>query len=218
LPGRGGRAVPGDQLLGGVGVEVAVAAPGPAERHVHVDPEGALPEPGEGGCGQGAVGRDRLTVEHYRRHASSLGHRRRCPGPAPAGYPLTAPEVSPSAMCRWRYQKTARTGAASSRVPAANIPKLASRWSATGAYSRCATVLESPSRRQTLAMMTSLTVAMKTRSPTMASTGAASGSRILKNSWACEALSTRAASSSSAGTVSKKPFISQVLMLSAPPR
>jgi hypothetical protein len=43
------------QLRGGVGVEVAVATAGGAERDVHVDPERALPQAGQGRLGQRAV-------------------------------------------------------------------------------------------------------------------------------------------------------------------
>src|SRR5207245_391095 len=43
---------PGTQLVGGVGVEVAVAAAGGAERHVHVEPERRGRQGGAGGVGQ----------------------------------------------------------------------------------------------------------------------------------------------------------------------
>ena len=61
-------------------------------------------------------------------------------------------------------------------------------------------------------------VLMNTNSATIASTGVTSGSMMRKNTCAWVAPSIWADSSNSLGTVSKKPFINQVLMLSAPPR
>ena len=52
----------GSQLDGGVGVEVAVAAAGRAERHVHVQAERAPAQPGQGGGWQRGVGGDGLAV------------------------------------------------------------------------------------------------------------------------------------------------------------
>jgi len=68
-----------------------------------------------------------------------------------------------------------------------------------------------------LAMMNSLMEKMNESSPTTASTGAASGRMIPQNTWAGVAPSTRADSSSESGIESRNPFISQVLMPSAPP-
>ncbi len=59
---------------------------------------------------------------------------------------------------------------------------------------------------------------MNASSPATAMIGETRGSRIRKKIPVCEAPSTVADSSSSFGTVSKKPFISQVFTPSAPPR
>src|SRR5690606_26534829 len=64
-----------DGLARGVGVEVAVAAPARAERHVHVGPEATPPDVGDRGGWQRAVGRYGLTVGQGTRHASSLPGR-----------------------------------------------------------------------------------------------------------------------------------------------
>ena len=55
--GRGGTA----QLLGGVGVEVAVAAPDGAERHVHVEAERPPPRPASADSGSASSVGDRVT-------------------------------------------------------------------------------------------------------------------------------------------------------------
>ncbi len=56
------------QLLGRVGVEVAVAAPHRAERHVHVEAERSRPQLPEGGRRQGPVGRGRVARGKRGRH------------------------------------------------------------------------------------------------------------------------------------------------------
>ena len=60
---------PGRQLAEGVGVEVAVAAPYRAERHVDVHPERTLPERVEGRCRELAAPRRRVALGEPR-HAS----------------------------------------------------------------------------------------------------------------------------------------------------
>ena len=67
--GRGGT---GTEFGGGIGVEVAVAAPGGAERHVDVEAERPLAQPGPRAIGQRPRGGDRLAVGEGSRHAVTL--------------------------------------------------------------------------------------------------------------------------------------------------
>ena len=71
-----GRAGPAAEFGGGVGVEVAVAAAGRAERHVHVNPERLLAQPAVRAVRQEPVGGDGFTVGQGTRHASHAT----CPG------------------------------------------------------------------------------------------------------------------------------------------
>ena len=66
------------ELLGGVGVEVAVAAADRAERHVHVEPERPAAELGERGLGQGPVRGSRVARGKRGRHAFIQAERFRC--------------------------------------------------------------------------------------------------------------------------------------------
>ena len=72
--------------------------------------------------------------------------------------------------------------------------------------------------KRTLAMMNSFRTPTNEKRPITARTGAASGSTTPQNTCAGEAPSTRADSSSSAGIVSKNPFMNQTFTLMTPPR
>ena len=77
----GGAAGAPAELGGGVGVEVAVAAAGHAERHVHVDPERPLAQPAARALRQAPVGGHGLAVGQCARHAShaTRSHATRLP-------------------------------------------------------------------------------------------------------------------------------------------
>jgi hypothetical protein len=81
-----------------------------------------------------------------------------------------------------------------------------------------ASVLDVSVRRNTLAMRNSLMVPMNDSSALTARIGVTSGMMMRKNVCECEAPSIIADWSSSFGSVSRKPFISQVFTPSAPPR
>ena len=66
---RGGT---GTEFGGGLGVEVAVAAPGGTERHVDVEAERPLAQAGQRAVRQRPRDWDRLTVRQGARHAATL--------------------------------------------------------------------------------------------------------------------------------------------------
>ncbi len=72
LVGVGRAADARTELVGGVGVEVAVAAPGRAVRHVHVDAERRRPEARESRRRKRTVERRRLPRRRQRRHPPTL--------------------------------------------------------------------------------------------------------------------------------------------------
>ncbi len=97
VPPRGAR----PQLIGGVGVEIAVSAAGLAERHMHIYPERMAPQPVQRARRERPVGRRRLAVRRLAGHLSRPRSRVACchgsavtslAGTARAGHP-SAPRL-----------------------------------------------------------------------------------------------------------------------------
>ncbi|MPN09824.1 hypothetical protein SDC9_157116 [bioreactor metagenome] len=71
------RPAAGAQLIGRVGVEIAVAAPHPAERHVHIETQRAPGHLAQCRGGQRAVGGSRITRWRSGRHTTEVMSPRR---------------------------------------------------------------------------------------------------------------------------------------------
>src|SRR5581483_11950826 len=131
-------------------------------------------------------------------HAADVGNR----------HPLTDPAVSPLTIQRWSTKKSAATGTAAISVPAVNGPQVWSYWLLTSWFIPTGRVKFPFVWSRAEAITNSLSVNTNEISATTQSTGAARGSTTPQKICAGVAPSTRADSSSSAGIVSKNPFIS----------